>query len=152
MCDIGTTVCASATLVQHAPVFPALAFRFDTDEGSVAFSGDTGPSENLIELAQGGGRARPRGDREVIARDWAERLFPPPRDPAQEGLYQNLVNAHTVIEDVGSAAERRAGEDPRPVHLVVGNGPAEDWERAKNGYSGTLAVGKDLDRVGVGTS
>src|SRR5699024_229024 len=40
----------SATLVQHAPVFPAFAFRFDTDDGSVVFSGDTGPSDNLVEL------------------------------------------------------------------------------------------------------
>src|SRR5699024_6997307 len=39
-------VVVSATLVQHAPVFPAFAFRFDTAHGSVVFSGDTSPSEN----------------------------------------------------------------------------------------------------------
>ena len=39
--------------MQHAPVFPALGLRFDTDDGSVVFSGDTGPTDNLVELAQG---------------------------------------------------------------------------------------------------
>lgn len=34
----GVTV--RAALVQHAPVFPALGYRFDTPHGSVAFSGD----------------------------------------------------------------------------------------------------------------
>ena len=63
----------SATLVQHAPVFPALGLRFDTDDGSVAFSGDTGPTDNVVELAQGADVLV----HEVIARGWPERLLPP---------------------------------------------------------------------------
>ena len=43
----------TATLVYHAPVFPSFAFRFDTEDGSVVFSGDTAVSENLIKLAHG---------------------------------------------------------------------------------------------------
>ncbi len=43
----------SAVLVQHAPVFPAFGFRFDTPVGSVVFSGDTGPCENVVRLARG---------------------------------------------------------------------------------------------------
>jgi ribonuclease BN (tRNA processing enzyme) len=34
----------TATLVNHAPVFPTFAFRFDTDDGSITFSGDTAAS------------------------------------------------------------------------------------------------------------
>ena len=40
-------------LVQHAPVFPAFGFRFDTPDGSVVFSGDTGPCDNVVRLARG---------------------------------------------------------------------------------------------------
>ncbi len=43
----------SAILVDHAPVFPALAYRFDSDDGSIVFSGDTGPTPNLVKLARG---------------------------------------------------------------------------------------------------
>ena len=45
----GVTI--TAILVQHAPVFPALAYRFDTPAGSVVFSGDTGPCDNVVRLA-----------------------------------------------------------------------------------------------------
>ncbi|MFJ8956291.1 hypothetical protein ACIRO1_40015 [Streptomyces sp. NPDC102381] len=34
----------TAVLVPHGPVFPSFAFRFDTDHGSVTFSGAPGPS------------------------------------------------------------------------------------------------------------
>jgi hypothetical protein len=46
----------------------------------VVFSGDTGPIENLTELAQGSDVLV----HEVIAREWVERLLPPPRNDAQE--------------------------------------------------------------------
>ncbi|MCE0762490.1 MBL fold metallo-hydrolase [Pseudonocardia kujensis] len=137
----------SATLVQHAPVFPALAFRFDTDDGSVAFSGDTGPSENLIELASGVDVLV----HEVIDRKYVEQLLPAPRTDAQEGLFEHLVNAHTVVEDVGPIAERAGAKTLALSHLVPGNWPDEEWRRAAEGFSGRLVVGRDLDRIGVGT-
>ncbi|MWA16159.1 hypothetical protein [Streptomyces sp. BA2] len=40
----------TATLVDHHPAAPAFAYRFDTPNGSVVFSGDTGVSDNLIDL------------------------------------------------------------------------------------------------------
>ncbi|MBR7560488.1 MBL fold metallo-hydrolase, partial [Mycobacterium tuberculosis] len=43
----------TAVLVPHGPVFPAFAFRFDTDHGSITLSGDTRESDNLVNLAQG---------------------------------------------------------------------------------------------------
>ena len=46
----GVTV--SAILVQHAPVFPALGYRFDTPAGAVVFSGDTGECPNIARLAR----------------------------------------------------------------------------------------------------
>lgn len=50
-----TRVKVTATLVNHGPVFPAFAFRFDSAYGSVVFSGDCAPSANLVTLAQGAG-------------------------------------------------------------------------------------------------
>lgn len=136
----------TCTLVQHAPVFPALAYRFDTEDGSVTFSGDTGPSDNLVELAQDTDVLV----HEVIDRTWPEGLFPTPRDPAQEGLFQHLVNAHTTIEDVGSIAERAGARTLALSHLVPGNRPDGVWRRAKAGFSGRLVVGRDLDVLPVG--
>ena len=42
----------TAVLVKHPPIFPALAFRFDTAYGSVTFSGDTAECEALAVLAR----------------------------------------------------------------------------------------------------
>lgn len=46
-------VTVSATLVEHPPVFPAFAFKFETPYGSVVFSGDTTPCDNLRTFAEG---------------------------------------------------------------------------------------------------
>lgn len=43
----------TTTLVPHRPVFPLYAFRFDTDQGAITFSGDTAYSHNVAELASG---------------------------------------------------------------------------------------------------
>jgi ribonuclease BN (tRNA processing enzyme) len=138
----------SATLVQHAPVFPALAFRFDTDDGSVVFSGDTGPSENLVELATGADVLV----HEVIAGEWVATDFPAPRGPVEEAIYQHLVGKHTLIEDVGPIAERAGVPTLVLNHLVPATWPVERWEEAQKGYSGRLIVGMDLDHIGIGRS
>ena len=64
-------------------------------------------------------------------------------------MFQHLIHAHTVIEDVGPIAERARAKTLVLSHIVPGNWPEDDFRRAKNGYSGTLVVGKDLDRIGV---
>ncbi len=135
----------SATLVQHAPVFPAIGYRFDTDTGSVVFSGDTGPSDNLVELATGADVLV----HEVIDTAWIDLLLPPPRNDAQEGLYQHLVNAHTTVEQVGPIAEAAGVGTLVLSHLVPGNWPEHRWYRARRGFSGRLIVGRDLDRIAI---
>ncbi len=136
----------SATLVQHAPVFPALAFRFETDDGAVVFSGDTGPTPNLVQLADGADVLV----HEVIDREWVEQLLPAPRNDAQDGLFNHLLNAHTEVTDVGAIAESAGVKTLVLSHLVPGNWPEHKWRQAQRGFSGQLIVGQDLDRVGVG--
>lgn len=136
----------SATLVQHAPMFPALGFRFDTDDGSIVFSGDTGPTPNLVELAQGADILV----HEVIAQQWVEQLLPAPRTPAQEGLFQHLLISHTTIEQVGPIAEEAGVRKLVLNHIIPGDWPARVFRRAQRGFSGRLIVGQDLDQVGVG--
>ena len=43
----------TATLVDHPPVVPAFAYRFDAADRSIVISGDTAPSQNLVKLAAG---------------------------------------------------------------------------------------------------
>jgi ribonuclease BN (tRNA processing enzyme) len=135
----------SATLVQHAPIFPALAFRFDTDDGSIVFSGDTGPSENLVELAAGADVLV----HEVIAEEWVAEEFPEPRNPVTEAIYQHMLGQHTSVRDVGPLAERAGVRTLVLNHFVPATWPTERWEEAGKGFSGRLVVGQDLDQIGV---
>jgi ribonuclease BN (tRNA processing enzyme) len=43
----------TAALVDHPPVVPAFAYRFDARDRSIVISGDTAPSDNLVKLAGG---------------------------------------------------------------------------------------------------
>ncbi|MGI8780020.1 MAG: MBL fold metallo-hydrolase [Solirubrobacteraceae bacterium] len=136
----------TATLVQHAPVFPAFAFRFDSDDGAVVFSGDTAPSENLVSLARGADVLV----HEVIDRRWVMSLFPDPSEPRAKALIRHLLDAHTTIEDVGAVAERAEVKTLVLSHLAPANNPDARWRKAGKNFSGRLVVGRDLHEIGVG--
>ena len=130
----------SAILGQHAPIFPAFAYRFDTDEGSVVFSGDTGPCDNIVRLAAGADVLV----HEVIVTSYVDRAFPPGRDLVTDGLRAHLLSAHTSVEQVGEIAER-AGVDTLVLnHFVPGNATADELLPAQRGFSGKLVIAEDL--------
>lgn len=136
----------SATLVDHRPVFPALAYRFDTDDGSVVFSGDTSKCANLVRLAKDADVLV----HEVIDEDWAAGMFPSPRAETEEGMYQHLVGSHTLKAEVGSIAADAGVGTLVLSHLVPGDRPESAWEKCGDGFSGRLIVGRDLDVIDVG--
>jgi ribonuclease BN (tRNA processing enzyme) len=136
----------SATLVAHAPVWPAFAFRFDTDDGSIVFSGDTGRSENLIKLAKGADILV----HEVIVTRWVNGLFPAPRSVAEEGLMQHLLSGHTPVEEVGGIAEAAGVKKLVLSHIVPGNATREELLPAAKDFSGELVIGRDLMQIGAG--
>lgn len=135
----------SATLVYHAPIWPAFAYRFDTDEGAVVFSGDTAPSQNLVRLAKGADILV----HEVIISAWIDRILPPPRNPAQEALRTHLVSAHTPVEQVGKIAESAGVATLVLNHFVPGNARAEQLMPAQRDFAGQLVIGEDLLQLGV---
>jgi len=136
----------SATLVNHAPIFPSFAFRFDTDQGSVVFSGDTSPCDNLIRMARGADILV----HEVIDMDFINNIFPKPWNEQQESLIHHLQAAHTTIDDVGGVAESAGVKTLVLTHIVPGNTPVHKLLKAQKGFSGELIVGEDLMQIGIG--
>ena len=131
-----------AALVPHPPVKPAFAYRFDTADRSIVISGDTAPSDNLIELARGA---------DVLVH---EAMYLPAIDrlvarvPNAPGLKQHILASHTSAEDAGRVA-RAAGVKLLVLsHLV----PADDatvtdemWiSAARVHFRGPVIVGRDL--------
>ena len=88
----------TATLVNHFPVFPAFAYRFDTDDGSVVISGDTGISTNLAVMAAGTDLLL----HEVIDSSYIDALYERNKNAS---LRHHLMTAHTPSTELGRFAE-----------------------------------------------
>lgn len=133
----------TATLVKHPPVFPAFGFRFDTDAGSVVFSGDTTVSENLVALAADADYLV----HEVIDLDWVAASDVP------ASVVDHLAESHTDVDQIGDVAESAGVKHLVLNHLVPAD-PRQvndgQWRRrAQRGFSGKVHVGRDLDRFGL---
>jgi ribonuclease BN (tRNA processing enzyme) len=131
----------SATIVDHGAMHPALAFRFDTARWSVVFSGDTGPSANLITLAAGADTLV----HEVIDSRFAGRMIgSPPYTDAQQEVIAMVLAKHTSVEDVGLIAHKAGVKRLALSHLVPGDLPPEYWQELVTGFEGEVIVGEDL--------
>jgi ribonuclease BN (tRNA processing enzyme) len=89
----------TATLVDHPPVVPAFAYRFDTADRSIVISGDTLPSDNLIALAEGADVLV----HEVLYVPAIDRLAA--RVPNAAALKRSILSHHTPVEDAGRVAQ-----------------------------------------------
>jgi ribonuclease BN (tRNA processing enzyme) len=131
-----------ATLVDHPPVVPAFGYRFDTESRSIVISGDTAPSENLIELARGA---------DVLVHD---ALYPAAIDrlvaevPNAVTLKQSILSHHTSAEDAGRVAQAAGVKTLVLSHLVPAEDPAvtdQMWiDAASTHFEGEIIIGKDL--------
>jgi ribonuclease BN (tRNA processing enzyme) len=135
-------VSVSAILVPHGPVFPSFAFRFDTDKGSVAFSGDTKMSDNVVRIAQGADVLV----HEVINLDVIQKF-----GHVSAELLQHLENSHTTTSQVAKIAQQAGVAQLVLTHLVPSNPasiPDPVWQvQCSVGFSGSVHVGNDLDRI-----
>ncbi len=149
-----------ATLVDHHQVFPAFAFRFDTPDGSVVFSGDTGHNTTGItnptdqQLANGNLQRLAYGAdilvHEVIDRAWINQKFGPAPTGNMAALKTHMLESHTTIDQVGTVAENCNVQKLVLNHIVPGNTPLSHLRQAKKNFSGKLIIGKDLMRIGLG--
>lgn len=143
--DNGVSV--KAILVNHAPVFPSFAYRFDTPDGSIVISGDTSPSNNLIKLAQGADILV----HEVLHRPSIEKIVPG-NIPNRDALLSHIYTSHTSSVDVGKVAREANVKKLVLTHFIPSDGivPDEIWRNdvSKN-FDGEVFVGKDLLEVGI---
>ena len=129
-----------ATLVDHAPMFPAFGFRFETPDGVIVFSGDTSRNDNLIELATGADVLV----HEVMDMNWPRRMLPEPRSAADEAKLRHLLEAHTDVAEVGSIARAAGVKVLVMSHLGPPTTRDEDYLSQVKGFSGKVMVGRRL--------
>ena len=132
----------TCTLVEHPPVKPALAYRFDTADRSIVFSGDTHRSDALVKLAQGA---------DVLVH---EALYVPGVDrlvarvPNASTLRKHLLDSHTTAEDCGRVATAAGVKTLVLSHLVPADDPLvteQMWiDAARSEFKGEIVVARDL--------
>jgi len=137
----------SAALAQHPPVRPALAYRFDFQDRSIAFSGDTAPAEAVARLAKGA---------DILVH---EAMYMPALEAYIQGRiargspiryedYMAHMKAdHTAVEDVGRIAQQAEVKTLVLSHLVPGIDGIQDetWrDAAAKQFKGEIVVARDL--------
>jgi len=127
----------TAVAVTHGHAVPALAYRFDTADGSVVFSGDTTVNDALIALAQGA---------DILVHQVADLGYLERHGVTGEAL-QRMAGLHTDVSEVGSVAERARVRELILSHYLPADldaiSEAEWAERAGRGFTGTTTAGRD---------
>jgi len=143
MSDDNLTV--SSTLVDHAPVVPSFAYRFDAADRSIVISGDTAPSDNLIKLARGADVLV----HSVLYVPAVDRLVA--RVPNATALKASIIAHQTSVEDAGRVAQAAGVKTLVLSHFVPPDDPEVTdrmWmDAARVHFRGTVIVGKDLREV-----
>jgi ribonuclease BN (tRNA processing enzyme) len=132
----------TATLVDHPPVVPAFAYRFDASDRSIVISGDTLPSDNLIRLAEGADVLV----HEALYVAAVDRLVA--RVPNAPALKRSILSHHTPVEEAGRVARAAGVKKLVLAHLIPADDPAVTehmWlEGARTHFSGEVILGRDL--------
>jgi ribonuclease BN (tRNA processing enzyme) len=134
----------TAIEVPHGHAKPALAFRFDTPDGSVVFSGDTTVNDGLVALARGA---------DILVHAVADLEYLRAHGCTGAAL-ERMAELHTDVTQVGAVAERAGAGELILSHYL----PAEpeaiaeaDWAaRAGHGFGGTTTAGHDGLRRSLG--
>ena len=134
-------VTITTALVDHPPVVPALAFRFECPDRSIVFSGDTNRCDNLVRLAEG-------ADLLVHEALWVpavDRLVA--RVPNAATLKKHIIDSHTSVEDAGRVAAAAGVTTLVLSHLVPADDPAITeamWiDAARPHFKGQIVVARD---------
>ncbi len=132
--DRAIVTCAQ---VPHPLVPLAFAYRFDCADRSIVISGDTSPSDAIVNLARGA---------DVLVH---EALYVP-KAPGEPGsaLRRHIMESHSPVEDVGRIAAAAGVKTLVLSHLVPGETDAvtdNQWRAgARAHFKGRIVVGHDL--------
>jgi ribonuclease Z len=127
----------TAFLVDHGPVKPALGYRVDHAGRSVAISGDTRPSDNLVKFAKGV---------DVLIHEAVDEVSLKKFAPSQR-LYEAIIGHHTTPEQAADIFRRVS---PRLALFSHADGGAGVLERTRRTYEGRVEFGEDLMVIEIG--
>jgi ribonuclease BN (tRNA processing enzyme) len=139
------SVKVTAALVDHPPLVPAFAYRFDAADRSIVISGDTKRTDNLVELAK---------NADVLVHS---ALYLPALDRliarvgGAPGLKESILSLQGTVEDAARVAQAAGVKTLVLSHLIPPDDPEVTeamWLAAARAlFRGTVLVGKDLMEI-----
>lgn len=137
----------SATIVPHPPVTPALAYRFDFKDRSIAFSGDTAPSEAVAQIAKGADVLVHEAMYVPAIEQYAKGQIAQGKPIKLDDSMAHMKADHTPVETVGRIAQEAGVKTLVLSHLTPSFDSLDDdtWRvPAAKYFKGEIIVGKDL--------
>jgi ribonuclease BN (tRNA processing enzyme) len=138
----------TAIPVPHGAVFPAFAYRFDTDHGSVVFSGDTARTPNIPRIADGA---------DVLVHEAADFAALESLGYPQAAI-DHIKAVHTDVADLGAVAKESDVRSLLATHLSPGDRAVvsdRQWQglldqsRRKARFRGNVALAQELRPIAV---
>jgi ribonuclease BN (tRNA processing enzyme) len=137
----------SAILVEHPPVKPALAYRFDFKDRSIAFSGDTAPLEAVAKMAEGADVLVHETMYVPAVEAYVRAAVAAGRPVQFDSFMAHMKADHTPAEDVGRIAQTAGVKTLVLSHLTPAIDSIDDetWRTpVAKSFNGEIIVGKDL--------
>jgi ribonuclease BN (tRNA processing enzyme) len=135
----------TCALVDHPPIKIAFAYRFDTPDRSIVFSGDTRKCDALIKLAEDADVLVCEGQYLPGIRGLAERIAAEPS--RREAIYKSISGNALSVQQAGEVAQEAGVKTLVINHFVLGDDtvPEHVWlEAARESFGGKVVVGRDL--------
>ena len=137
----------SAIVVEHPPVKPALGYRFDFRDRSIAFSGDTAPLDAVAEMAKGADVLVHETMYVPAVENYIKDQIAKGRPVKFEAFMAHMKADHTPSEDVGRIAQEAGVKTLVLSHLTpaIDSITDETWRApAAKYFKGEIIVGRDL--------
>ncbi len=137
----------SSIVVQHPPVKPALGYRFDFKDHSIAFYGDTAPLEAVAVVAKGADVLVHETMYLPAVEKYIKGEIAKGRPVKFDDFMAHMKADHTPSEDVGRIAQEAGVKTLILSHLTPPIDSITDntWrEGAAKHFKGKIIVGKDL--------
>jgi ribonuclease BN (tRNA processing enzyme) len=130
--------------------YRSYSYRFETPDKVVFFTGDTGPSDIVVDLAKGADlyvteTTKPEDVVELYKRNgtWQEKT-----PGEQEGFLRHMHEEHVTPEDIGKMATKAGVKAVILSHYGPSLSADDDFQRlideTKKFYSGPVTLAKDL--------
>ena len=130
--------------------YKSYSYRFETPGRVVFFTGDTGPSDSVADLAKGADLyvTEVTLPDDVVAVFKRNGIWQAKSPSEQEGFLRHMHEEHVTPENVGKMAAKAGVKAVVMTHFSPSVDPNDDYQRyldeAKKYFSGPITLAKDL--------